>query len=115
MLKKFYYDGLDTGKTIYVIILRTKDGAYLDSDFHFKETPASPYLAMTELTPAAVASKIYYLADSTTVWEDGTYQMFVYEQAGVSPATNTDDKLSSSTFYIKSDEILERNYFYSAI
>jgi len=59
LTKKIQYFGADTGKTIYGLIMRCRDGAFLDSDYHFRETPVAPARIFAEKTISAMASKIY--------------------------------------------------------
>ena len=116
LTKKIQYFGADTGKTIYGLIMRCRDGAFLDSDYHFRETPVAPARIFAEKTISAMASKIYEFSNATDVWENGLYQIFFYEEVGVPVvALNLDTHLTSGTFYIFNDEMLERNYAYSAI
>lgn len=116
LTKKIQYFGSDTGKTIYGLIMRCRDGAFLDSDFKFRETPVAPAHVFTEKTIATMASKIYEFTNSSFVWEDGLYQIFFYEEVGAPVvALNLDTHLTSATIFIRGDEIYERNYSYSAI
>jgi len=114
LAKSFEYGHTETGKTLYALIKRLKDGAWLDVDLKFRETPTNPFQAFTEKTLAGVATKIYEWSDATEVWNNGGYTIYLYEQAGGAPAI-ADDLISSSTTYIFNDEQLERNHFYSFV
>jgi hypothetical protein len=114
LTKSFEYGHTETGKTIYALIKRLKDGAWLDTNKKFRETPTDPFQDFTEKTLAGVATKIYEWSDATEVWNDGGYTIYLYEQDGGAPGI-ADDLISSSTTYIKNDEQLERNYFYSLV
>ena len=108
--KKLTYIGADSGKTLYAIIMRQRDGAYLDSDFKFRETPTAPAQAFTEKTLAGMLSKNYLWSNATTVWENGHYTVSIYDQAGGVPALNTDTLIASATLYVNGDEIIEPSY-----
>jgi hypothetical protein len=108
--KKLTYIGADSGKTLYAIIMRQRDNAYLDSDFKFRETPTAPAQAFTEKTLAAMLTKNYLWSNSTYAWEDGHYTVAIYDQAGGVPAFNTDTLIASATLFVLDDEIKEPAY-----
>lgn len=110
LTKKLTYIGADSGKTLYAIIMRQKDGTYLDSDFKFRETPTAPAQAFTEKTLASMLTKNYLWSNATNVWDDGYYVVSIYDQAGASPAFNTDALISSGTLFVYHDEIQEPPY-----
>jgi len=80
--KNLAYIGADSAKTIFATLMRQRDGAYLDSDFKYRETPTAPAQAFTEKTLAGMLSKNYLWSNATTVWENGHYTVSIYDQAG---------------------------------
>lgn len=90
-----------TGVTAYLIIRREADSYLLDdADGTFAAAPADPYVAMAE---HATLKGRYYKAESRTVWDDGYYQMFIYEQAGGSPSPVADTMIGSGILHIETD------------
>lgn len=91
-----------TGKTVYAIIRRAADGYRLnDADGSFAAAPADPYLSLAEDT---VIKGLYEVSESRAVWTNGKYEIFVYEQAGGSPAPTSDKMIGSGEIYISNDE-----------
>jgi hypothetical protein len=90
-----------TGKTVYCLVRRAADGYRLnDADGAFAAAPADPYLSLAE---DAIIKGLYEASESRTVWADGKYEIFVYEQAGGSPAPASDKMIGSGEMYITSD------------
>jgi hypothetical protein len=113
--KKIQYFGDTSGQTIYGMIMRCSDSAFLDTDSHFRETPTSPYKAFTEKTVAGVLSKIYEFSNNTDVWANGYYYVFIYLQAGGAPAINTDTMLQSGTLLISGDSIVQPAFSFASV
>lgn len=110
LTKKFTYVGTASGDTIYALIQRDRDNAYLDSDMKFRETPTTPAQALSELTLGGVGTQRYQFSDATEAWETGYYHITIYKQAGAGAAFNTDTVLAVFTLYVLGDEIKEQPF-----
>lgn len=91
----------DTGQTLYVVIRRGVDGYFLnDADGAFAAAPSDRYLSLTE---DGTVKGLYTVAESRTVWDDGSYAILLYAQTGGSPATASDFPLGDSEMLIQDD------------
>jgi hypothetical protein len=77
-VKKLGTINIATGASVYCIVRREADGFMLDdADGTFSAAPADPYLALTE---DAVIKGLYEVSESRTVWNQGRYKAFFYNQ-----------------------------------
>ena len=99
--KRITLDWDTIGLTVYCIIRRETDDFRMDdADGSFAETPADPYVSMTE---DAVIKGRYELDESRTVWDDGRYSVAIYSQAGGSPSPANDTIIGTGEMAIKDD------------
>ena len=99
--KRITLDWDATGLTVYCIIRREIDDFRMDdADGSFAETPADPYVSMTE---DAVIKGRYELDESRTVWTAGRYSVAIYSQAGGSPSPASDTIIGTGEMAIKDD------------
>lgn len=92
-----------TGATVYAVVRREADGFRMnDADGSFASNPADPYLALAE---DAVIAGLYEVSESRTVWPNGAYMVFLYDQAGGSPAPASDTLFDRQPIYINNDGI----------
>jgi hypothetical protein len=93
-----------TGKTVYIMVKQELTGHYLEntggSAGTFVASPSSPYVPMSE--DGTIKQK-YNLSESRSVWADGPYSGFVYQQLGGSPAPTTDIVVTNGQIQILSD------------
>ena len=100
-IKKITLDWSETGKTTYCIIRREADGYYCnDANGTFANAPADPYISLTE--DGTIKGR-YELSESREVWNDGSYTIAIYKQAGGSPAPASDTIIGSGEMSIVSD------------
>ena len=110
-VKKFSYKGSVTNLTIYFTLRRLKDDYYLDNtDKTFKAAPADYTMDLTEKTIGATKIQVYEFSDNTAIWNDGYYELNVYEKIGGAEALNTDTLLFSGTLLLRGDKIIERSW-----
>ncbi len=101
--KRITLDWDATGLTVYCIIRRESDGFRMDdADGSFTETPADPYVSLTE---DAVIKGRYELDEARTVWGDDLYTVAIYSQTAGSPAPASDTIIGTGPAYwaIKDD------------
>ena len=90
-----------TAATVYCIVRRASDGYLLnDADGAFAAAPADPYLALAE---DATIKGLYEVSESRTAWAAGKYEVFVYAQAGGSPAPASDTMIGAGEMQIDAD------------
>jgi hypothetical protein len=115
MEKVIDFNGGATGLTLYMTIMRKTHGTYLDADDLTFQDPddANPYIVLEELELDETDSQMYEWRDDTNAWKDGQYIVTIYEQAGLTPAIDTDAILATATLNIHRNAIRERRYSYS--
>lgn len=115
MEKVIAFNGGSTGLTYFMTIQRKFNGTYLDADdLVFKDADeVDPYIALEELAFDTTDSQLYEWRDDTNAWRDGNYVVMIYEQAGVSPAPDTDSVVATANLNVHRNTIRERRYSYS--
>ena len=99
--KRITLDWDATGLTVYCIIRRETDNFRMDdADGSFAESPADPYIDLTE---DAVIKGRYELDESRTVWDNGRYSVAIYNQAGGSPVPVSDIIIGTGELAIEND------------
>lgn len=94
---------LGTGQTVYAIIRRSSDKALLnDANGTFSALPADPHIALTE---DATIKGFYEVDEKRSVWANGEYFEFFYNQLDASPAPSTDDLVGLRILSIHLDQI----------
>lgn len=99
--KRITLDWDTTGLIVYAIVRREADDFRLnDADGAFAETPADPYVSLTE---DAVIKGRYELDEARTVWNKGRYSVAIYSQAGGSPVPASDTIIGTGEMAIEND------------
>lgn len=94
----------ETGQTVYGIIRREVDGYRLDDvGGSFAAAPADPYLSFTE---DAVIKGVYEVSESRAAWDNGTYLVTIYKQAGGSPVPASDTVIAAGEIFLSNDAIV---------
>lgn len=88
-----------TGRTVYCIVNRDADG-YMLATAGSSFAAGAGYPALSE---HATMKGLYVLNTNDAAWDDGTYTIIAYSQAGASPAPASDTVLSFGTMRILND------------
>lgn len=98
---KLIQQGYPTGNTIYCIIERDTDSFLCnDADGSFSAAPADPYISLTE---HGTIKGLYELRESRTTWNDGLYNIAIYNQVGGAPAPVSDTLIGFGNMEIDND------------
>jgi hypothetical protein len=85
---KYIYTRANSGLSLFVTVMRERDGHYLDSlTGTFKAFSSQSY---NEMTPLATMPEIYYLSESRAVWTNGRYLVACHRSDGDSYVINGD-------------------------
>jgi len=102
-IKRFSIDWTASGLTVYGIIVREQDAYMLnDADGTFAASPADPYVSFTE---HPLIKGRYILSESRTAWDDGSYTIAIYSQAGGSPSPSADGMIGTGMASLFNDLI----------
>lgn len=88
-----------TGRTVYAMVSRDADGYFLAT----AKTSFAAGAGYPALSEHATVKGLYTLNTNDAAWDDGTYTVVAYSQAGASPAPVSDTVLSFGTLRILND------------
>lgn len=88
-----------TGRTVYAMVSRDADGYFLAT----AKTSFASGAGYPVLSEHATMKGLYVLNTNDAAWDDGTYAIVAYSQAGASPAPASDTVLSFGTMRILND------------
>lgn len=101
------------GWNIYAVIQRETDSYIMkesDGVFYDPTTSISDYFVdLTEDASTSPIGGMYIKDESGTVWDNGTYNIFVYRRLSGSPVIATDTPLGSVKVQIFSDVFVEQS------